>query len=257
MDGVTSDSYCKRNQSISSDEECGKTLLNKDKHYEDEFSKKPRYPIWQLSILSTTTIILLMSTSFLLYKVVQNQDLDRICSSYTEQYRKSNVLRMMAGHKLNISASPVLDALDITYDTVQFNGSFSKETIYRKLAGTGYEVDQAWIALGVDCKSLMQKDSYELEDDQNTVDHPISIAAERGVKYGLNIGQVKLDKESGGGFVAYVEVMHHLHCLVRRILRCPAELAKSTCRTYFDKLHIGIILTTKNMDWVPSRTANL
>ncbi|KAF2673795.1 hypothetical protein BT63DRAFT_451851 [Microthyrium microscopicum] len=62
--------------------------------------------------------------------------------------------------------------IGVTYITVPFNGSFSKPTIYRQLAGSGYDVDKAWIALGVDLR-------------------PVSIPAKDGPKFGLHKGQVK------------------------------------------------------------------
>lgn len=41
--------------------------------------------------------------------------------------------------------------VDIKYAFTSFNGSFLKETVYRRDASP--EVDAAWEALGVDCKS--------------------------------------------------------------------------------------------------------
>jgi hypothetical protein len=53
---------------------------------------------------------------------------------------------------LTFMASPILDSIDISYKTVQFNGNFTKETIYRELGNSGHKADEAWLALGVHCK---------------------------------------------------------------------------------------------------------
>lgn len=44
----------------------------------------------------------------------------------------------------------MLEDIDISYDVVQFNGTFVHENIYRQ--GAGPEVDAAWEALGVGCE---------------------------------------------------------------------------------------------------------
>jgi hypothetical protein len=46
--------------------------------------------------------------------------------------------------------APMLEDIDISYDVVQFNGTFVHENIYRQ--GAGPEVDAAWEALGVGCE---------------------------------------------------------------------------------------------------------
>lgn len=46
--------------------------------------------------------------------------------------------------------SPLTRDLEITYHTQQFNGSFMEENVYRRKASP--EVDEAWEALGVNCK---------------------------------------------------------------------------------------------------------
>lgn len=47
--------------------------------------------------------------------------------------------------------SPVTKDLEITYHTQRFDGSFLDENVYRQAAGP--QVDAAWEALGVNCKS--------------------------------------------------------------------------------------------------------
>ena len=46
------------------------------------------------------------------------------------------------------------------------------------------------------------------------VDRPSVIPEEDFEKYGIHQGQVKKQASQGGGYIVYVEVMHHLHCLV-------------------------------------------
>ena len=43
-----------------------------------------------------------------------------------------------------------MDKVDMNFHTVQFNGTFAHENIYRQDAGL--EVDKAWEALGIGCK---------------------------------------------------------------------------------------------------------
>ena len=47
--------------------------------------------------------------------------------------------------------APVLRDVDIKYQPTEFNGAFMKEDIYRQEGSD--EVDKAWEALGVNCKS--------------------------------------------------------------------------------------------------------
>ncbi|KAF2668186.1 hypothetical protein BT63DRAFT_471365 [Microthyrium microscopicum] len=136
-----------------------------------------------LAVIYTTFAASLIGNVIFIFGFTIHHDLDRVCSRYTEQYD-----------------SPIFQDIGVSYNTVPFNGSFSKPTIYRQLAGSGYDVDKAWIALGVDLR-------------------PVSIPAKEGPKFGLHKGQVKLEQSAGGGFVGYVEAMHHMHCL----LMCTAD----------------------------------
>ncbi|ODH42645.1 hypothetical protein ACO22_01170 [Paracoccidioides brasiliensis] len=102
-------------------------------------------------------------------------NLDKICSVYTSQY-----------------SSPLLKDIDISYETVHFNGSFTKKTIYRQRPSP--EVDQAWYDLGVHYGSIV-------------------IPENEAERYGIRKDQVKRRKDQGGGFFANVEIFHHLHCL--------------------------------------------
>ena len=89
-------------------------------------------------------------------------------------------------------ASPVIEDVDITYDTVKFNGSFFSEDIFRQPASP--EVDAAWEALGVDYR-------------------PAIITEDEAAVAGLDPDQVQVSQEHGGGYMVNVEGLHHLHCL--------------------------------------------
>ncbi|KAJ4289685.1 hypothetical protein N0V90_011014 [Kalmusia sp. IMI 367209] len=73
-----------------------------------------------------------------------------------------------------------------------FNGTFLHENIYRQPEGP--EVDKAWEGLGVDYR-------------------PIILPSEEAEKSGLRPDQVKVQESFGGGYIANVEGLHHLHCL--------------------------------------------
>lgn len=46
--------------------------------------------------------------------------------------------------------APVVNEVEPNWQTIQYNGTFLHENVYRQAAGS--EVDAAWSALGVDCK---------------------------------------------------------------------------------------------------------
>jgi hypothetical protein len=46
--------------------------------------------------------------------------------------------------------APLLKQVDLSYETVRFNGTFLNENIYRQPGRP--EVDAAWEALGVNCE---------------------------------------------------------------------------------------------------------
>lgn len=105
----------------------------------------------------------------------QASSLDTVCNDHTSQ-----------------SHSPISDEIDITYDTVKFDGSFWNESIYTRAPSK--EVEESWDALGSDLRH------HVIPEDQ----------AER---YGLDPGHLKLKPEQGGGFPVMFEFHHHLHCL--------------------------------------------
>ncbi|KAL8346158.1 hypothetical protein RB601_004036 [Gaeumannomyces tritici] len=90
------------------------------------------------------------------------------------------------------SYSPILGGKSMSYFTVAFNGSFMKETIYRRPPAA--DVDEAWEKLGVDYR-------------------PSVIPESEALASGLGKHHVKRAKEYGGGYFVQVEGLHHLHCL--------------------------------------------
>ncbi|TKA80296.1 hypothetical protein B0A49_01587 [Cryomyces minteri] len=88
--------------------------------------------------------------------------------------------------------SPGLKDVNISYETVTFNGSLLKENVFRQDAGP--EVDAAWTSLGVDYRSVI-------------------VPPDQAESSGLSPSHVQVSEKYGGGFPANVEGLHHLHCL--------------------------------------------
>lgn len=88
--------------------------------------------------------------------------------------------------------SPILEEVDISLSTVRFNGSFLHENIFRQ--GASPEVDDAWDSLGVNYRPSVVPEVYSESS-------------------GIQPRQVRVSPKYGGGFVANVEGLHHLHCL--------------------------------------------
>ncbi|KAF2676276.1 hypothetical protein K458DRAFT_322434 [Lentithecium fluviatile CBS 122367] len=102
------------------------------------------------------------------------EDPDMFCMNHISQY------------------SPIVNEVKPGWHTVQFNGTFLHENIYRQ--DVGPDVDAAWEALGTEYRSVV-------------------IPAEEAEKTGLRLDQVKVAQVYGGGYPANVEGLHHLHCL--------------------------------------------
>ncbi|KAK4955625.1 hypothetical protein LTR10_006564 [Elasticomyces elasticus] len=132
--------------------------------------------------LATLGVILLaLAVSLVINAVLWSQanklDTDAFCNVHTSQSRP-----------------PLLDKKRMTYSTVEFNGTFAKQNIYRQPPSP--EVDAAWEALGTDYRPLIIKEGEE--------------AFNAGLEPGYHI---KRSPELGGGFPVQVEGLHHLHCL--------------------------------------------
>ena len=109
--------------------------------------------------------------------------------------------------------APVLKDVEISYNTIRFNGSLFKENVYRQAAGP--EVDAAWQSIGVDCE---YNHSYisrrRMPSSNNVADRSAIVPSALAEQSGLSFDQVQVSEKYGGGFPANVEGLHHLHCLV-------------------------------------------
>ena len=110
------------------------------------------------------------------------------------------------------NVASVVKHVDISYNTIRFNGSLLKENIFRQDAGP--EVDAAWQSLGIDCKSLLTPSTITRILADILLDRSIVIPADEAQSSGLRLDQVKINKKYGGGYPANVEGLHQLHCLV-------------------------------------------
>ncbi|ESZ90385.1 hypothetical protein SBOR_9221 [Sclerotinia borealis F-4128] len=121
-------------------------------------------------------ITLLSNTATYLITYQSQGNLDKTCAKHTSQ-----------------SWSPVLDKVELKYETVRFNGSLFTNTIYRE--DPSPEVDQAWYNLGTNYKAII-------------------IPTEDAPKAGISLDHFRVDEKDGGpGYPATVEVLHQLHCL--------------------------------------------
>ncbi|KAF5870822.1 putative tat pathway signal sequence protein [Botrytis fragariae] len=121
-------------------------------------------------------VTLLTNTTTYLTTHQPPRNLDQVCAKHTSQ-----------------TWSPILDKIDIEYETVRFNGSLFTNTIYREDASP--EVDEAWYNLGTKYKAII-------------------IPPEDAPKAGISLDHFRVDEKDGGpGYPAIVEVMHQLHCL--------------------------------------------
>ncbi|KAJ4173046.1 hypothetical protein NW754_012051 [Fusarium falciforme] len=89
-------------------------------------------------------------------------NIDQNCAAHTTQW------------------SPLLDDVAITYKTVEFDGKFMNENVFRRNASP--EVDAAWESLGVDAR-------------------PGVISYEDGIASGLDRSFVQRNPKYGGGFI--------------------------------------------------------
>ncbi|KAJ5249034.1 hypothetical protein N7468_000485 [Penicillium chermesinum] len=101
-------------------------------------------------------------------------DLDGLCSEHVSQY------------------SPLIRDVGVKFGTKEFNGSLLKENIFRQDASP--EVDAAWESLGVNYRA-------------------VRISLNEASESNIASDQVRIREEYGGGYPAYVEGLHHLHCL--------------------------------------------
>ncbi|RFU32373.1 hypothetical protein B7463_g3987, partial [Scytalidium lignicola] len=183
--------------------------------HEAPFLKQKTILQYRWLALCVAVILVTNTTTFFLTRYNQNHHLDKTCALHTSQ-----------------SWTPVLGSVDITYTSTKFNGSFFKETIYRKEASP--EVDAAWLALGVDYK-------------------PMVIPVEEVERSGISPDRLKVGEKNGGpGYPVIVEALHQLHCLnlLRQSIHFNYNYYRNLGKGAFAnnedslKLHIGHCLDT-------------
>ena len=103
--------------------------------------------------------------------------------------------------------------VEITVGMHNFNGSLFQLNEFRQDAGP--VVDAAWESMGVDCE-LMR--TQMLCVALTLVDRSAIVPVEMAEQSGLTPSHVQVNPKYGGGFPANVEGLHHLHCLVSRLL---------------------------------------
>jgi len=128
--------------------------------------------------LGYVAILLFVSNSvtFAFSKWSWQRNLDSLCNTHT-----------------SMTWTPLLEDVKITYTTTFFNGSFTRENVYRQ--APSLEVDEAWDALGA---------NY----------NPALIRPEEAEKAGIPSDRMMVGEELGGpGYPADVEGIHQIHCL--------------------------------------------
>lgn len=157
-----------------SEEDAESQLSSSQTH--QNLSLRKRRITWVITFLKLFSLS--VSSALLgvwLGKILYNQDSDKFCIAQTSRYN-----------------SPVLKDVDLSFQNVQFNGSLFKENIFRGQASP--EVDEAWQSLGVDYRVAV-------------------VPPDQAKSAGLTPDYVQINEKYGGGYVANVEGLHHLHCL--------------------------------------------
>lgn len=155
----------------------------------------PKRATTQLTILMTITVVFLACIS------------SSLCGLWVGRRYPSD-----SGAIRHVSKySPIMDDVHINFHTEKFNGTFVHENIYRQDAGP--EVDAAWDALGIRCQSRPDLQHCTLltcsQIDRNVI-VPEKLAHKVGLREHDHMG---INEKYGGGYPAFVEGLHQLHCL--------------------------------------------
>lgn len=155
-------------------------------------TKKPRSLTLDARWCSTVLCLALFPAivGLLIGRRIQSSNLDLVCFKHTSK------------------SSPLQDDIEVSWHEVVFNGSLLKENVYRQDAGP--EVDSAWEELGINCEFLFTPEHQMLTPADDSMLVPPNVAGH----VGLREDQVRAKEKYGGGFIANVEGLHHLHCLV-------------------------------------------
>lgn len=119
-----------------------------------------------------------------------------------------------------------------------FNGSFFHETKFRAKASP--DVDRVWDSLGINCSFYSLSPTQPIlckKSNQSTnfcfffLDRSILIPPHLAQPLGLKPNQhVHAKRKYGGGYVANLEGLHHLHCLVCLMLLTYFFLFTCSCQ---------------------------
>lgn len=112
--------------------------------------------------------------------------------------------------------APAQEAID--YHTVKFNGTFDVGSIYR--GAPSPELDAAWNRLTEHGNHQRLCILSTIHTDNRLLVQPTRISKAMLTKMGKEDrpSLVKFREEDGGGYMASVETVHQLHCLVSRSL---------------------------------------
>jgi len=100
--------------------------------------------------------------------------------------------------------------VDETYQLVQYNGTVGWPSPYAPPRGEDPtpEIDAAWNNL-----NGMSVQRFEIHRLKIIIARPMSVPEQVVLNSGENSSAVRLSSEMGGGYLAWAEVNHQLHCL--------------------------------------------
>lgn len=120
-----------------------------------------------ISCMVVVTLLTNTATYLTTHQPLRN--LDNVCAKHTSQtwsqLPKLCLLKSIT-RELTLTG-PILDNIDIEYETVRFNGSLFTNTIYREEPSP--EVDEAWHNLGTKCMlsvSISSKINFDADTKQ-------------------------------------------------------------------------------------------
>ena len=107
----------------------------------------------------------------------------------------------------SLHAAPALEVVKDDYEIVRFISSYKSQSPYK--GPPSPDVDAAWdrIIEGRCCKNDIMLSNIEIVG-------AMSITEETLGKINASEHAVRLPDESGGGYLAVLEVFHQLHCVV-------------------------------------------
>lgn len=132
-------------------------FLNSDEESASDFSHRERHshrPKWTWSSITVIVLgfVLCNAATLAISRWFWRSQLDQTCSRHTSQSWSTRLGRSVRQRYVLTTAGPMMDGVDIKYETVRFDGTFFGDNIYREAASP--EVDEAWRGLGIECTDL-------------------------------------------------------------------------------------------------------